>query len=375
MNRLQRLRVSNFRALGPDVSIDFDATTVLVGRNGSGKSSVLEALQFVADTIRYGLAGALSHRNGIQSVRRWSKGHPYNTAIEVSLVLGGIPALYGFELRGDRTEDYNVKREYAQVGAERFEVTAGVWSGPSGLAPRVDNRTLALPAVGGDERFAPLVAALSSVAVYSILPDMLRSPRKYDSARPMTRHGENWASILKDQPEDSWKPELLAALKKLTDDIDDVRVETAAGLLVVQFRHASPDKKPKWLDAAQESDGTLRVAGIVSALLQSPSLFLIAIEEPELTVHPGAIGLIVDYIRQAARSSQVLVTTHSPELLDQVDPSEVRVVERQRRGDGDDFADVRPLSERQKTVVRDALLSLGELARTEGLQLDLGQTP
>jgi predicted ATPase len=375
VDRLQRARISNFRALGNDVEIDFGPTTVLVGRNGSGKSSVLEALQFVVDANRVGLAGALSHRNGIQSVRRWSKGHPFNTAIELSFVVGGRPALYGFELRGDRVEEYNVKREYATVGTERFEVVDGEWSGPDGLAPRVDKRSLALPAVGGDLRFAPLVNALSSMAVYSILPDVLRAPNKYDSVRPMTRHGENWASVLKDQSPDSWKPDLLAALKSLTGDIDDLRVSTAAGLLVVQFRHVSPEKKPKWLDAAQESDGTLRVAGIVSALLQEPSLALLAIEEPELTVHPGAIGLVVDYIRQATRRSQVIVTTHSPELLDLVEPEEIRVVERVRDADGEEHSEVRPLSRRQKEVVRDSLLSLGELVRTEGLQSELPQVP
>lgn len=371
MNRLQRLRVSNFRALGQDIEIDFGDTTVLVGRNGSGKSSVLEALQFVADAMRFGLSGALSHRNGIQSVRRWSRGHPFNTAIELAFVLDGKPAVYGFELRSDSVDEYTVKREYGQVDTHRFDVTPKGFVGPAGLSPRVDPLSLALPAIGGDERFAPLTSALSSMAVYSILPDVLRAPRKYDAMRPLDRHGTNWASLLKDQPSDTWKPELLAALQTLTGEIEDIRVITAAGLLVVQFRHPSSEKKPNWLDAAQESDGTLRVAGIVTALLQQPPLTLVAIEEPELTVHPGAISLLVDFIRQANRSSQVIVTTHSPELLDLVEPEEIRVVERVKGADGEEHSEVRPLVRRQVEVVRQSLLSLGEIARTEGLQAEL----
>jgi predicted ATPase len=285
------------------------------------------------------------------------------------------PAVYSFELKGDSSGDYRVKREHAAVGAERFDVHDGKWTGPEGLAPQIDLQALALPAVGGDRRFARLFKALQSIAVYAIFPDVLRTPHRYDPQKPMNSHGSNWASVLKDQPRGTWEPELLAALKKLTGDVDGVKVDTAAGLLVVQFRHLSPERKPKWMDAAQESDGTLRVAGIVTALLQVPAVPILAIEEPELTVHPGAIRLIVDYIRQASQRSQVILTTHSPELLDMVEPEDVRVVERIVGEDGEASADVRPLAARQRQAVRDALLSLGDLARTEGLQSELPLAP
>ncbi len=208
------------------------------------------------------------------------------------------------------------------------------------------------------------------MAVYSIFPDRLREPQKFDPTHPMSEHGENWVSILKEQPSGASKTELVAALAKLTGDVEDVRVEPVGGYLSVQFKHAVKDtKRPKWFDSAQESDGTLRVAGIITALSQSPSLTLVGIEEPELTVHPGAIPMIFDFLQQASSRSQVLVTTHSPELLDLVDPDDVRVVER-RQG----VTTVGSLATRQIEAVRTRLMSLGELVRTEGAQqqLDLG---
>lgn len=94
---------------------------------------------------------------------------------------------------------------------------------------------------------------------------------------------------------------------------------------------------------------------------------LVGIEEPELTVHPGAIGLVYDFLVQASKQSQVIVTTHSPELLDLVDVSSVRVVSRSsERG-----TTVAPLAASQRTAVRQGLLSLGEVLRTEGFQQDL----
>jgi predicted ATPase len=182
----------------------------------------------------------------------------------------------------------------------------------------------------------------------------------------MDRHGSNWASVLKDQPKETWKPDLVSALHKLTGDTEDIKVSQAASYLVVQFRHTSPNRKLKWFDATQESDGTLRVAGIVTALLQEPPVPVLGIEEPELTVHPGAIPLLYDFLKQASRRSQVIVTTHSPELLDLMDPEDVRVVLRGREG-----TTVALMASGQREAVRGGLLTLGEVLRTEGFQQEL----
>lgn len=128
----------------------------------------------------------------------------------------------------------------------------------------------------------------------------------------MQEHGENWTSILKSMRPKSWKPDLLAALSKIAGDIDDVRVEQLGSYQVVQLRHGSNGHE-RWFDASQESDGTLRCAGILTALLQEPPLSLVGIEEPELTIHPGAISVLYDFFVEASKHSQVLLTTHSPD--------------------------------------------------------------
>ena len=184
----------------------------------------------------------------------------------------------------------------------------------------------------------------------------------------MERHGENWVSILKDQPVDTWKGELVAALDKLTGDTVDIKVEPTGGYLVVLFEHRT-EHNAKWFGAQQESDGTLRVAGIISALLQEPPLPVIGIEEPELTVHPGAIPLLYDFLHQATEKSQIIITTHSPEMLDHVEADDVRVVERR-----DGVTTVRPMASHQKRVVQGRLSSLGELLRGPGLEQETGET-
>lgn len=375
---VQRLTVSNYRSLGRDVTVELEPLTVLVGPNGSGKSNVVDALSFVRDCMEMGLSGAIDGRNGIETCRRWNRSHggnPYNVLFRLELLLPAGPASYEFGLTGSTVAEYSIKSEKALVwsGHEKFELrveNGKLVAAADGLAPAVDDQNLALPLVGGDRRFRSLFSALRNIAVYSIYPNTLRRPQRYIATKPMAKHGDNWVSILKDQPEATWKPELVAALGKLTGDIDDIQIVRVAGFLGVRFRRTIEKKLStahKWFEADQESDGTLRVAGIITALLQEPPVPVIGIEEPELTVHPGAIPLVTDFLKQASRRSQVIVTTHSPEILDHVDVSAIRVVSRSsERG-----TTVSPMAGSQREEVRRGLMTLGEVMRLGGFQIQL----
>ena len=363
---IKRLEVSRFRSLGKDVTVDFGPLTVLVGQNGAGKSNTVDALVFLADCMQIGLEGAITKRHGMRAIRHvGSQGPPYDVSIQVEVVKDGVHARYEVVLTGDKVEEYRVKREHAVVGDAEFTVDGGVFVGPSDLRPHVEPTSLALMVLAGDTRFAPLASALRSIATYSIFPDELRVPQKYDPRRPMDRRGTNWVSILKDQAEETWKPDLVEVLHQLTGDLTDLKFEHLAGFLVPQFKHERDPsaKRKQWFDAAQESDGTLRVAGMITALLQRPRPELIALEEPELTVHPGAIQLLYEYIKEATLTGQVVLTTHSPDLLALLAADDVRVVER-----ADDETRVAPLHEAQRDVVNRGLFSLGEVMRSEGLR-------
>jgi predicted ATPase len=368
---LKSLTVSNYRSLGASVRIPFGRLTALVGPNGAGKSNVMDVLRFVTDAMNGGLEASVVHHGGIDAIRRWSGGHPFEVEVELDLDLGGdTSGHYAFVITGLRDEPYRVASEAAWLEGEHsvgFELENGLWkSGPPEIRPSLDRQSLALPLVGGDTRFLPLLQALQSISVYSIVPDTLRVPQKHTRPRkPMDRHGENWISVLKDQPEDTWKPELVSALYKLTGDIEDIEIESIASYLVVRFRHHSESGVAKWFEAAQESDGTLRVAGLITALLQEPAVPVIGIEEPELTVHPGAIPLLYDHLKQATEESQVIITTHSPEMLDRFDVDDVRVVDRKNG-----VTRVRSMAKHQKDAVKERLLTLGELMRVQGIEQD-----
>ena len=370
---ITEVTISNYKSIGPDVRLRLGSLTALVGPNGSGKSNLVDVFRFVAEALSVGLDSAVTTRHGIHVVRRWSSGRPFNMSIQMRLRAAEFSGSYAFTLAGDRSEDYRVKEEEALVVSKdgkqahfRLEECKLV-EGPSDLRPKVTPRSLAMPLVAGDERFAPLANALANVSMYSIFPDTLRAPQKPDTSQPMKKHGENWASVLKALPDETARAELTTALGQLTGDIDDWRVRPLGGYLSAEFRHQTETdgvkRRQKWFESEQESDGTLRVAGIITALLQSPPLTLIGIEEPELTVHVDAIPLLCDYLKQAAERGQVLVTTHSVELLEQLDVEDIRVVERR-----DGVSTVGPVDGKQREAVKKRLLAVGDIVTMEGLK-------
>jgi len=371
------IEVSNYRSLGFHVRLKMGPLTVLVGQNGAGKSNVADVVRFLAAALTIGLEAAIASRHGIDVVRRWSSGRPFNLSVRVNLSKESFSGTYAFTLAGDSAEDYRLKEEEALVSDKKtvanhkFLLRQGKWvEGPADLRPKVTARSLAMTLVAGDERFAPLANALRNVCVYSVFPDTLREPQKPDTVRPMKQHGENWTTILQGMTANGAAGELKAALAKLTGDITDFRVRQLGGYLNAEFLHATERKRTKdrqkWFESAQESDGTLRVAGIVTALLQEPPLTLIGIEEPELTVHVGAIPLLYDYLKQAALRGQVLGTTHCVELLERLDIDDIRVVER-RNG----VTTGAPVRQDQRDAIKKRLLTIGDVVNMEGLQQEL----
>ncbi|MCP4660260.1 MAG: AAA family ATPase [bacterium] len=365
---IKRILASNYRSLARGVRLELGPLTALAGPNGSGKSNIVDVLRFVSDCVHLGLEGAVGKRHGIAAVRRWSSGRPFNLSIRLEIESASFSAIYAFTLRGAAAAEYHVESEEASInGSGRkhtFKRENNEWrKAPQDLRPRLDSLNLALPLIAGDERFRPLADYLRKIMVYSVFPDILREPQKYDPSKPMYEHGANWLSILKDPGAKDWKNDLVAALGKLTGDVEDIEIRPAGGYLIARFKHHGNGGRGKWFDAAQEADGTLRVAGIITALLQDAALRVIGLEEPELTVHPRALPLVCDYIKEAADRSQVILTTHSPDLLDQLDVDQVRVVERHNGA-----TSVAPLDGNQRELVRAHVLTLGEVFRTEGLK-------
>jgi hypothetical protein len=220
----------------------------------------------------------------------------------------------------------------------------------------------------GDPRFAELAEAIAGIVVYSVPPIILRDAQPKSPAIPMDGRGKDWPSALDRVLKGPLGGMLIVALNRLTGDIANVDVENQGAKQVVRFLHREPETTEggRWATADQESDGTLRAAALLTALAQDPAPALIAIEEPELAIHPGALSILYDFIQSAQRRSQILMTTHSPDLLDNFEAELLRVV--YREGDVTRIAGV---DEDQRRAVRERLTTLGNVIRHEGVRPEI----
>jgi predicted ATPase len=126
------------------------------------------------------------------------------------------------------------------------------------------------------------------------------------------------------------------------------------------------------------SDGTLRALGILVAMFQcrdlppGSAIPLVAIEEPEANLHPGAAEVLMDAMTEASGFTQVLATTHSPDFLDypDLDPESLLVFD---AASGETIVDT--ADDVSKSAIRDKLYSAGELMRMQQLRPRSLQTP
>ena len=111
--------------------------------------------------------------------------------------------------------------------------------------------------------------------------------------------------------------------------------------LKIEEDYSSSNVRLKWseklygdylLDVSQMSDGTLRALALVTLLMQPKKPPLICIDEPELGLHPEAIVVIGDLIKIASQSTQIIISTQSPKLVDCFEPEDIIVVNRNEEG-------------------------------------------
>jgi predicted ATPase len=371
---ISRVWAENFKSLR-NVSVDLEPITVLVGPNGSGKSNLVAVLRFLRNACRLGLELAVG-LNGIVALRRWTpSGEPPDVTVGVEVDAGEWVGSFELSLGSVNGGDYRVRREACQVRptgsteSAGYATADGTWERTPSAAwrPRLDERALVLPLLADTAPFSLIHDYLVRLSFYDIEARLIVGPQKPQSPFPLAEDGLNLASTLLEMErlDAPLLGVLKEALRSLAPDVLDVDVTEVAGYLVTRLRHKMGGGHSALFDLSHEADGTLRLLGILTALYQQLPRTLIAIEEPELRVHPGALyGLWEEVERAVAmRGTQVLLTSHSPDLLDLCSGEQLRLVEKR-----DGVTLIGPIEDRQKEAIQRRLFAPGELLRAEGLR-------
>lgn len=377
---ISKIIIKRFRSF-PTATLSFDNPLFVVGRNGSGKSNLADVFSFVSEAMASPLQAVFDRRGGIGAVRNRSSGqqsYPPNLgmAFEFGLINGVEGGRFAFEVKALPNYGYRIVGEQCLVRKKDgnrcwFDRTDKWKSNVEGLTPALEPSALALPLVGGDERFAPIFKVLGAMRVYSIEPSRLREMQDPDSGVALKPDGSNAASVLQELLRGAGASDTRAEINRILESIvpatNAVSPKKHGNKLSMSFSQAWGVKKKLTFDAFNMSDGTLRSLGLIMAVFQKPSPSLLVIEEPEATIHPGALGAVLDLIRKATKTMQVVVTTHSPELLDAkwITDANLRIVSWQEGA-----SHLLPPSEATRQAMRQHLMGAGELLRSNALQAD-----
>lgn len=344
--QLRSLSLQNFLSYGPEeTEFTFGALNVLVGPNGSGKTNLIEALRvmrssttgFGAPMIAGGGVEAYLYRDGdsiviakielhcaLQQVEPTVRHSADFVGVFGEVLLNGEFVGPEVGLRTDHPEfafmrvggsgARLIRRNPDEEGTEseysRRVLSQGkLRNNESGLEKRRDPDIFPL--------LSDLAEFYESIAIYgewTIGRDA--PPRKSVPAGTrsdvLLEDASNLAFVLSELRATRALPEIKKALRRLKETYEDFSIRPVGGQLQL---YVEEEGVVGGVNAMRLSDGTLRFLALAAVLLHPKPPALVVVDEPEIGMHPDLIEAIAEMILEAAKRTQLIIATHSPELL------------------------------------------------------------
>jgi len=240
------------------------------------------------------------------------------------------------------------------------------------MPPVLEDRLYLVNAAGLPE-FRPSFDALLSMGFYNLNPESMKEIQSPDAGELLHSDGANIASVVSRLS--IQEPERLDRIREylatIVPGIEDVNRVSLGPKETLMFQQAVEGAKNPWrFYASSMSDGTLRTLGALVATTQISRernlIRLVGIEEPETAPHPAAAGALMDALREAGTRTQVIITTHSADLLDQLNEDDALLLVSSRNG----TSRISLIDSASRDAIRQHLYSPGEMLRMDQLQPD-----
>lgn len=331
---VEEIRLREFRAF-ENARLVLSDLTFLVGRNGAGKSSLLDAVDLLREAVSDSLENALDRRGGLQKVQRTRSGRGRKPQMGIAIVFRIVfpgnrqtKALYGFEVHGKRSGGSSHIRECLVSSKDTsFERKDETFHGKPDVSPPSGN--LLLPLIARSDSLRDLVLnSIRNLRAYELSPAHMAAAPEIGERATLARDGANAGDVLKAMEGTAAHRWVVERLGIITEGIKDVRAEALLGRRVLRFVQMLETSELNF-DARQVSQGTLRSLGVLLSLKQMSQPSVVLIDEIENSVHPSALVVLLDAALASCEETRVVLTSHSPEVLSHsaVTGERVRVVE------------------------------------------------
>jgi predicted ATPase len=376
--RFEDLSIEGFRRL-ENINLPLRPLCVMIGANGTGKTSVLDVMSLLADSARGALGTSIADLSGLSNVLTYDRAKSLN--LRISMTVPNQNRLeYSLQIRPQgvtyviEDETLTQKRkpqlppfrfiDSRGLDVKYFEADQKKLVRPNWEHNPLETSLAQVPKMFKEpEDFRKRLASSTFYHVLNVDPrSPVRLPQPMKLATLPGRNGEELVSCLfylreAERPRFEAIEDSLRAAFPRFDRLDFPPV--AAGTLTLAWRDSGFSHP---LYAHQLSEGTLRFLWLAT-LLQSPGLTaLTLLDEPEVSLHPELLSLLADLLREASRRTQIIVATHSDRLVRFLTPREVLVMDSTEDGMTKvTWADTLDLSEWLKEYTLDELWQHGRI--------------
>ena len=333
MPSVMQLTVRGFKSIVALERFELGSLNVLIGPNGAGKSNLLDVFRMMGALANGRLRLFVAKEDGPDALLY--RGRKHTSEMEIELAFPNLTYRAGLTAVGEHLALTHEETNLGWVGTGNYESDLSV-------AERTESDPYA--------RF--LREAMSDWRVFhfhdtTIGAGMRQSQPARDNIQ-LHSTGRNIAPFLrhiKERHPDNYR-EILDTVRLAAPFIDDLLYREDVGERVA-LEWLQKDIEPGILGPRQLSDGTIRFICLATLLLQpvqmQPSTILI--DEPELGLHPAAVSVLAAHLGRASEARQVIVSTQSVDLLSEMQPDNVVIVERRdgasvfRRPDWDQLSE------------------------------------
>ena len=335
--KLSSLHANSYRSLR-NAEIAVGDLNLFIGANASGKSNILDTLRFLSEAVsERDFKGPMFSRGGMIHLA-WKGAAAVNVELTVRVAAGDSVFLWTVRLTR-RDYEFTVEERVHQEcdGSPTQQLLQAAngegwwWSGERGEnVPLSQSPTsCALAAAAADASFPAHHVAqfIGRWGFFDPNPFLLRRDWNSVESLRLDHYGRNLAETLY-RLDANTRHHILEATRAIVGLPEDIEPRLSEDEDRVYFVQQEAGLRYR-VHQMGVSSGTLRVLALMTALHTSSEAKLIGIEEPENYVHPSALSSFVEYLGSVGENMQLLITTHSPLVLDALDdPAVVRVVRR-----------------------------------------------